>query len=143
MEDKCMDAKNLKMIKMYDFMHLGGTSYSIAARFKLLIDSGMIDINSLRLITVDYDTTHGDVCKGPVRMYFENGLEIRLNLTAGYSGSGPRDLCEVLNLCNVVYNEQDILSNQDTVNLKLIPRGHEDTFYQFHTYDDMFVYSWN
>lgn len=133
------NVKNMRFVDVKDFIHLGGTSDEIVEKFAQLVTSGIVDIKNIKLITIKYDTSTGEVEKGPVRIYCLNGLAIQLNLTAGYGGSGPSDLCKVLELCEINFDKDDILTKQDVVDLKYIVEP--DMCYQFHNMDGTFEYS--
>ena len=129
----------IKLIGIETIFHIGGPSYDIVSKFKKLVSIGAIDLNKLRIISINYNTTTGDSSKGPVRLYFTDGLAVYLNLTAGYSGSGPTDLCEILNFCKVEFNKDDITSHQDVVEIKYTLDGSER--YQFCLPDGDFLYT--
>ena len=131
--------KRMRFVQTEIFFWLRGTSYEVLERFQKLIES-QIDVEELLLVTIDYDTRQGDVEEGPVKLYFADGAEVRLNLTAGYNGSGPNDLCRVLELCNVHFNKADIVSKQDEVHLKYY-LGKDDVTYQFQDFEGNHVYS--
>ena len=133
-----MNTKNMKMIAIQDTIHLGGTSREIVEKFQQLVSVGIVDIENIRLITINYDTSSGEIEKAPVRIYFANGLALYLNLTAGYRGSGPSDLCKVLELCNIDFDRNDILSKQDVVDIKYTIG---DINWQFCLFDNSYVYS--
>lgn len=134
------EIKNMRFVDCIDLIHLGGTTDEIVNKFQKLVQCKIIDIKKLKLITIKYDTKTGDVQKAPVRVYLSNGLTIYLNLTAGYGGSGPMALCEILKICEINFNENDILSRQDVVELKY--NTEPDMCYQFHNISDgTFEYS--
>ena len=114
-----MCTKSMKFVTVKDFIHLGGTTYEIVAKFKKLIEKEIIDINNVELATIKYDTRISDVETGP--------------------GSGPTDLCTILKICGFKFNESDILEKQTEVNLKYIKNP--SVCYQFINYDGSYIYS--
>ena len=133
-----MDSKNIKFVEIKDFFHLCGASYEIVEKFGQLIATGIIDPNNIRLITINYDTSKGNIEEGPVRIYFSNEIAVYLNLTAGYNGSGPKDLIKILELCNISFDKSYILTHQSQVNLKYC-KGND--IYQFKNMDGTYEYS--
>ena len=114
-----MENKNIKFIDVEQDFHIGGASTSeIVRRFKRLIDLGIIDISKAVLCTIKYVIRENYPEKGPVTIYFLDGTRVKLNLTAGFRGSGPLDTCHILELCTFKFDKEDILSPQDSVNLK-------------------------
>ena len=134
-----METKSMKFVSLRDSIHLGGPSYEISETFKRLVQGNVIDVSKIELITVNYNVSQNNLETWPVRIYCSNGLAIYLKLTAGYSGAGPHDLVSVLELCNIKFDKNDILSNQDVVNLKYV----RDTniVYQFKNSYGEIVYS--
>jgi len=135
---KTVKPSSIKFVEITDIFHIGGTSYDIVEKFKKLVLSGSIKTSEIRLITINYNTSSCNVEKGPVRIYCLNGLAIYLNLTAGYGGSGPTDLCRILELCKVDFYKDDILRKQDIVDIKY---SVGNTNWQFCMPDNSFVYS--
>ncbi len=137
-----MDNINLEKIQkvsMDVFMHLKGSSYMILDRFKKLVDSKVVDVDDIKLITINYNTSTGDAADAPVRIYLSSGVVIYLNLAAGFNGSGPTDLCAILRLCEIDFNKDDITSPQEEVNLRYLrPDG---ILYQFMMHDGTYEYS--
>lgn len=131
--------KNIEHVTIDVFKHLKGPSYEIVEQFKKLIDSKIIDIDDIKLITINYNTSTGDVFKAPVRIYFSSGVAVYLNLTAGYGGSGPTDLCTILKMCEIDFNKDDITTAQEEVNLRYLkPDG---ILYHFIKHDGTHEYS--
>lgn len=134
-----MEAKNMKFVKIETVVYLTGTSYDILSKFEAFIKTKMIDVNAIKLITIKYDTELGESEKAPVKIYFSTGLIMHLNLTAGYNGNGPSDLCKVLKLCEIDFEESDILSKQKVVDLRYIKDS--KNCYQFYNIDGTHEYS--
>lgn len=137
-----MDKKNIKFVTVEEDFHIGGSAtFEIVEKFKRLIDAGILDPKLAILCTIKYDTTSGNAEKGPVCIYFLNGIRVRLNLTAGYDGTGPKHTCQVLELCGFDFNKDDILSHQEVVDIKYYKDIGDDSVYQFATYDGSYEYS--
>lgn len=137
-----MKNKNIKFVTVEQTFHIGGaTTNEIVERFKRLVDLGIIDLSKAILCKIKYTLLECNAEKGPVSIYFLDGIHVRLNLTAGYSGTGPRDTCRILKLCNFDFDENDILSHQDVVNIKYYKDIDEKTVYQFANMDGSYEYS--
>lgn len=137
-----MESKNIKFIEVDNLFHLGNASTGeIVQNFKRLMEAGILDKDKAVLCTINYDTRVNDIEIGPVRIYFSDGICVRLNLTAGYGGTGPRDTCRILNLCEFNFDESDILSKSETVTLKYYKDHHNKNVYQFELPDGSYVYS--
>lgn len=134
-----IDIKKVEHVTIDVFIQLKGTSDEIVKRFKKMLDTRAIDVDDIKLITVDYNTSSGDVANAPVRIYLASGIAIYLNLTAGYSGSGPTDLCTILKMCEIDFNENDIKSDQQEVNLRYIKS--DNKLYHFIKHDGTHEYS--
>lgn len=138
-----MEKKNIKFITIEQDIHIGGSYTSeIVARFKRLINVGVIDTSKALLCTIKYTITENNPETGPVTIYFSNGIRVKLNLTAGYTGEGPRDTCEVLKICGFDFNENDILSHNNIVDIKYYKDIDGDNIYQFANFDGSFEYSY-
>lgn len=137
-----MKNKNIKFIDVEQSFHIGGASTSeIVQRFKRLIDSGIIDISKAILCKIKYVLRDNKPEKGPVQIFFLDGTHVRLNLTAGYGGTGPRDTCDILTLCGFDFNKDDIMTHQEEVTLSYYKDIDEDTVYQFANMDGSYEYS--
>lgn len=116
-----MEKKNLKFMTVTNFIHLSGASYEIISNFKRLVEGNIISADNVNFMHIEYDTTTGISNESPVKIFFNNSTAIFLELTAGYGGVGPRDLCEVVKLCFPEFDkkkvEEDILTKQDTVDI--------------------------
>lgn len=140
MEDVNMEKKNMKFVEVTDFIHLGGTSDEIVNNFKRLMESGIIDIDKIKLVTINYTMNVGNVESGPVHIYFSSGVELWLDLTAGYNGIGPSNLCKILKICKVTFKEDDILSsNSSKVVLRYVLK--DNYCYQFKKHDGNYEYT--
>ena len=137
-----MENKNIKFITVEQEFHIGGSCTSeIVQRFKKLIDSGIIDTSKAILCNIHYLLMNNNPENGPVNIFFLDGIRVKLNLTAGYTGTGPRDTCQVLKLCEFEFDESDILTHQEVVDIKYYKDIDEDTVYQFTNFDGSHVYS--
>jgi len=137
-----MEKKNIKFITVEQSFHIGGScTVEIVKRFKRLIDSGIIDISKAILCKIKYALMKNTPEKGPVNIYFLNGIHVRLNLTAGYGGTGPRDTCDILKICGFNFDEDDILNHQEEVDITYYKDIDEDTIYQFANMDGSYEYS--
>ena len=134
-----MQGIRMKFVTVSTIINLKGTSYEIVDNFKRLIETEFIDVNKITFISINYDTRKNDIENGPVRIYTTDGIEIRLSLTAGYNGSGPNDLCKAMKLCKFEFDENDILSKQEEVNLKYYKD--KRTGYQFTDYEGNYIYA--
>jgi len=134
-----MEAKNMKFVKIETVVYLTGPSYDVVSKFEAFIKTKMIDIDAIKLITIQYDTELGDLEKAPVKIYFSTGLIMYLNLKAGYNGNSPSDLCKVLKLCEIDFEESDILSKQKVVDLRYVKDS--KNCYQFYNIDETHEYS--
>ena len=138
-----MDEKNIEFITIELDIHIGGAYTSeIVDKFKRLIDTGMLDVSKALLCTIRYVIMNNRVEDGPVNIYFSNGIRVKLNLTAGYTGEGPRDTCEVLRICGFDFNEDDIFTHNDTVDIKYYKDIDSENIYQFENLDGSFEYSY-
>lgn len=137
-----MENKNIKFITVEQTFHIGGACTSeIVKKFKRLIDSGIIDINKAIFCRIKYTLMENTPEKGPVNIYFLDGTHVRLNLTAGYSGTGPSHTCDILKLCGFYFDEDDILLHQDIVDIKYYKDIDKETIYQFENMDGSYEYS--
>lgn len=116
-----MEQKNLKLKSATTFIHLSGASYEILKNFKRLIEGNIISSNDVNFMRIHYDTSKGIANESPAKIFFNNSVAVFLELTAGYGGNGPRDLCQVISLCFPEFDkkaiEKDILTTQDTVDI--------------------------
>lgn len=116
-----MEQKKLKFKSIATLIHLSGTSYEILKNFKQLIESNIISLDNVNFMSIYYDTSKGIDNEAPAKIFFNNGIAVFLDLTAGYHGSGPRDLCTLVQLCFPEFDkdkiEEDILTSQDKVDI--------------------------
>ena len=137
-----MEHKNINFITVQRDFHITGTSTDeIVKKFKGYIDSGLIDVDKAILCKIYYVIMEGKVEDGPVSIYFLDGTRVRLNLTAGYCGSGPRDTCTILNLCKFNFKEEDIFRHQEIVDIKICKDIDSSIVYQFKNMDGSYEYS--
>ena len=137
-----MEKKNIKFITIEQDIHIGGSSTSeIVDRFKRLILADIIDVSKAIFCRIKYDIMGNKVEDGPVNIYFSNGIRVKLNLTAGYTGEGPRDTCEVLKLCGFDFNQDDIFTHNDVIDIKYYKDIDNENIYQFKNLDGSFEYS--
>jgi len=135
-------AKIIKFITVERDIHINDSSTGeIVKKFRQLIDSGEIDINKAILCRIEYILISNYIEDGPVKIYFLDGTRVRLNLTAGYGGTGPLDTCKILKLCGFDFDTNDILSHQEMVNVKYYKDIDEEYVYQFKTPEGTFEYS--
>ncbi len=52
----------------------------------------------------------------PVKIIIKDVIIYAHSLTAGYGGTGPHDLCKVLDAAGVVYDKNDILTQRSAKN---------------------------
>lgn len=116
-----MEQKKLSFKSIATLIHLSGASYEILKNFKRLIESNIISPNEVNFMSIHYDTLKGIDNEAPAKIFFNNSVAVFLELTAGYIGKGPRDLCQVISLCFPEFDkkaiEKDILTTQDTVDI--------------------------
>ena len=134
-----MENKILRHVTITDRIHIGGPSWEIVSKFKRLIEKGIVEIQRIKLFTIDYNTSTGDVFEGPVHIYFDNGLAIYLNLVAGYSGTGPTDLCEIMEICEINFNKDDILTDQEYIKLRYCTDN--EIAYKFDDFNGTYEYA--
>lgn len=128
-----MEQKDLRFIPVQKFIHLEGASYQILSNFKQLVESGFVNLDNIIFLTVKYDTQKGIESDAPVKIFLKDNTAIYLNLTAGYSGSGPTDLCSVIKMCfkdmDKAKISKDILTNRKLVDLTYVKDT--ENYYQF------------
>lgn len=137
-----MENKNLKTISIETFIHLKGSTDTIFNNFKRLVDSNIICPNNIRFVSIKYEVMKGITDEAPVKMFFEDGVAVFLDLTAGYSGSGPTTLKEILHICFPEFNEEmlsiDISTPREVVDSSYIKNS--STAYQFE-YEGNYYYA--
>ena len=135
-----MEQKDLKFIEVTDYYHLTGATSIIVDKFKRLVDSKLIDIDKVILASINYNVYENNVTYGPVHIYTKDGIEIVLNLSAGYCGSGPTDLCYILKLCKFDFDENEIKTHNmfGDVCLRYLNSA---TAFQIKNYAEEYVYS--
>ena len=137
-----MEHKNIKFVTVEQFFHIGGANTDeIVKKFKRLIDSGIIDISKAILCKIKYILICNNSDEGPVNIYFSDGTHVKLNLTAGDNRTDQQHTCDVLKLCGFDFDEKDILTPQEEVDITYYKDIDEDTIYQFENMDGSYVYS--
>lgn len=94
--------------------------------FERLISSNLVKAENIRRVKIYYDKQKMlpnydcDLTKYPVIMETDTDITIHLfSLTAGYGGSGPRDLLRVLKLAGFVVQDELITGDRNIVDLTL------------------------
>lgn len=137
-----MENKNLKTISIKTFIHLRGSTDTIFNNFKRLVASQIIFPNKVKLITINYEVMKGINNEAPAKLFFEDGTAVFLDLTAGYSGSGPSTLKEIIQICFPEFSREklayDISTPQEIVDIRYVRDF--STAYQFE-YEDNYYYA--
>ena len=135
-----MEQKDLKFIEVSDYYHMTGSTNAIVDKFRRLVESKLIDVDKVIFVTIDYNVYENNVTDGPVHLYTKDGVEVVLNLSAGYGGSGPTDLCYILKLCKFDFVGNEIKTH-NTVGDVCLRYIKSDTAFQIKNYAEEYVYS--
>lgn len=112
-----MTFKELSAVNIDAVYHLGGID--VVDKFKKLAKCNIINPNLLRLVTIMYDK-NAKLNEGLVRLYFEDGAAVYLNLIPGGTGVISLNICDVLDYCHLQYDRNLITTPQKDGNMLII-----------------------